>query len=426
MRRRRDHVHARRLRKVDVLRARRIGVHERSRAIEILRVRQQVKHLRDGVRSFGLGEQRIGDAGFRIGRRSVGERKQIDREEDVEELQRVARCLAEAMVERPAAGAADLIEDAVEDFAALLVGIEALIQKVAQKSSTLRHAPTDCVAQARRRVVRRSVVFEKADEVSRAGEAASEHARIRRAVHNVVDSPRFESAFDRDVLRADEAPSRTRYDRSFRGRFVAHRHDVLGGVRIEDRICQMIAIGERRRRRLLVENEISAHDAGDSLAVFRGNRHLHSHRAGALRHVPLPSHPEQGKPLAHQRAVSEFGLGCRIGRSCRLLKRLQDRFAAAVADFVEEATVCTARIDRLQQKEISARLHLAARILRREFQIDDDVVARVRGIEAEVDLADQLLVRTGGAERPPVQYRLAALDPQAYDARFCDGRSEHD
>jgi hypothetical protein len=51
------------------------------------------------------------------------------RKEDVEVLQGVARCLAEAMVERAAAGAADLIEHAVEDLASLLVLVEALVEK---------------------------------------------------------------------------------------------------------------------------------------------------------------------------------------------------------------------------------------------------------------------------------------------------------
>jgi hypothetical protein len=40
-----------------------------------------------------------------------------------------------------------------------------------------------------------------------------------------------------------------------------------------------------------------------------------------------------------------------------------------------------------------------------------------RWIKPEVDFADQLLVRSRGAERPPVQDQLAPLDAQPYDAR---------
>src|SRR5207248_704562 len=109
------------------------------------------------VRAIGAREQRIGNACFGIGRRSVGERKQIDREEDVEELQRVARGLTEPMIERAASGAANLIEDAVEDLASLLIGVEALIQEVAKKSTALRHAPADGVLQPRRWIVGRGV-----------------------------------------------------------------------------------------------------------------------------------------------------------------------------------------------------------------------------------------------------------------------------
>ena len=73
--------------------------------------------------------------------------------------------------------------------------------------------------------------------------------------------------------------------------------------------------------------------------------------------------------------------------------------AAAVADLVEEAAVPAARIDRLQQIEVGARLDFTARVPWRELQVDDDVVGGKGGIEAEVDFADELFVRTRGAER---------------------------
>src|SRR5206468_9347819 len=112
-------------------------------AIEVLRVRQEVKNLRRGVRPLRPCEEAVGRSSLRVGFRAVRERKEIDRIEDVEELQRVARRLAEPVVERAASRASHLIEDAVEYAAPCFVLVEALIQKVPQETAALGHAPAD-------------------------------------------------------------------------------------------------------------------------------------------------------------------------------------------------------------------------------------------------------------------------------------------
>ena len=89
VRRRRDHVDAGVRRKPGVLRAGRIGVHERAGAVEVLRARQQVEDLRRGAGALRASEQAVHRAGFRIRGRSVGEGEQIDGKQDVEVLQRV-------------------------------------------------------------------------------------------------------------------------------------------------------------------------------------------------------------------------------------------------------------------------------------------------------------------------------------------------
>ena len=67
------------------------------------------------------------------------------------------------------------------------------------------------------------------------------------------------------------------------------------------------------------------------------DRHIHSH--ATLRDVPLPSHPKHGIPFAHKKAVADFGGRFRIGRTHGFLKSHQHRFAAAVADFIQQAAV---------------------------------------------------------------------------------------
>ncbi|PYR33257.1 MAG: hypothetical protein DMF93_25635 [Acidobacteria bacterium] len=70
---------------------------------------------------------------------------------------------------------------------------------------------------------------------------------------------------------------------------------------------------------------------------------------------------------------------------------------------------------------------LPTSVARRELQIHDRAVARQIGVEGEVDLADQLFVRTGGAELAPAQHDLAPLDPKPHNARVGGGRGDqHD
>ena len=414
MRRRRDHVHARVRRKVGVLRSGRVGVHERARAVEVLGVGEQVEHFRRRAGAHGAREDAVDRAALRIRFRPVGERKEIDREENVEELQRVARRLAEAVVETSASRAPDLIEDAVEHRAPLLVFVEALIQKVAQVAPALRHAPRQRARDGRRRILRRPVVLDDADDF-----------RIGRAVDDVVDAAGLEAAVERDGASVGEAPARSRNHLALRDRLVAHGHHVLDGVRVEHRVRLVVAIGERRRVRALVEDEVAAHESGDAPAVVGGDRHLHAHRAGPLGDVPLPSHPEQGEALAHQCTVAEFRVGLRIGRTGRFLKRREHALAAAVADLVEQPAVAARRIDRLEHVEVGARLDLAGSISRRELQVDDHLVARQIRIEPEVDLADELFVRTRGAEGAAVEHDLAALDAQPHDARVRSRSEQH-
>src|SRR5207245_5284290 len=109
--------------------------------------------------------------------------------EDVEELQRVTRRLAEAVIERSATRAADLIEDAVEHAPALLVFVESLVEEMPQKAAALRDAPRDCDMNTGDRICGRRVVFQEADEVARAGEPASDNARVAGAIDDIIDSP---------------------------------------------------------------------------------------------------------------------------------------------------------------------------------------------------------------------------------------------
>ena len=70
----------------------------------------------------------------------------------------VAGGLGKTVIEAAAAGAADVRPDAVKDLAALLVAVEAVIEKLAQKTPALGRAVSDGAAKIRVRVAERGRV----------------------------------------------------------------------------------------------------------------------------------------------------------------------------------------------------------------------------------------------------------------------------
>ncbi len=131
-------------------------------------------------------------------------------------------------------------------------------------------------------------------------------------------------------------------------------------------------------------------------------------------------HPihRQRESLLHQRAVAEFGVGRRIRGVRGVLEDRKDPLGAAVARFVEEPAVAARGVDRLEEIEVRRELDQALRVLRREIQVDDAAVLRPRRIKGEVHLADELFVRSGRAERLPVEHDFAPFDLQSIDAGF--------
>lgn len=75
-----------------------------------------------------------------IGFGLVGEREDISGIEDGRSRLRVAGGLCEAIVKAAAAGSGDMGEDAVEGDASVFVGVEALVEEVAEEATVLGDA----------------------------------------------------------------------------------------------------------------------------------------------------------------------------------------------------------------------------------------------------------------------------------------------
>src|SRR5438445_13348846 len=88
-------------------------------------------------------EEPVRDARLGIGLRPAREREEVRGIEERREAVSVTRGLREAMVEAPAPRAGGVNEQPVEDFPAGLVGVEPLVQEVAQETPALRDAGAD-------------------------------------------------------------------------------------------------------------------------------------------------------------------------------------------------------------------------------------------------------------------------------------------
>jgi hypothetical protein len=92
----------------------------------------------------------------------------------------------------------------------------------------------------------------------------------------------------------------------------------------------------------------------------------------------------------------------RIAAAGSAIEPSKDSLVPPIGDLEEQHTVALGTIDRLQDEQVCGEVNLAVWSLLRVLQVDDRFVVTVRRVESELDRPDQLLVRTGIAERLPV------------------------
>ena len=102
--------------------------------------------------------------------------------------------------------------------------------------------------------------------------------------------------------------------------------------------------------------------------------------------------------------------GCRrIGHARRAVEDVDRDFAPAVRHVEQQPPVAFRRVDRLQQVEVGGELDVACGVLRRELDVGDLPVQRVRGIGGEAQRADDFFVGAGIAERFAAEDDFALL-----------------
>src|SRR5262249_10337181 len=128
------------LRNRDVGLAQWIGVDERTATMPVLGGALRVHHLRQESAAVLLrepAEDGVGTLAERVDRGAVGERKAIGGIEVFLVLAIVPRRLGEAVVEKAQTAASHVRDQTIEDDAILFVGVEGLIEELAQETTAL-------------------------------------------------------------------------------------------------------------------------------------------------------------------------------------------------------------------------------------------------------------------------------------------------
>ena len=195
---------------------------------------------------------------------------------------------------------------------------------------------------------------------------------------------------------------------------VAHRQHVVRGVRIDDGVRGVIAVGERMIGFPLGDDEVAPHQAADRPPVVGGDRRVH---AKPVRGVELPAHPEQREALPHQEAVAHLRRRARVDASGRVVEEAQHPLPAAIGHLVEDGAVAARDVFRLDEEEVRGELHFPGGVARRLVQVGDDAVGRQGWIDSEEDLPGELLIGTRGAEGLAADEIAARLHLDAHDLR---------
>ena len=75
-----------------------------------------------------------------------------------------------------------------------------------------------------------------------------------------------------------------------------------------------------------------------------------------------------------------------------------DSFAAAVGNFEKHGAISLIDVFRSQEIQVGGEFHFALRVARRFVEINDLPIVKIRGVDREINTADNFLVGLGESE----------------------------
>ena len=364
----------------------------------VLGARVGVHHLRHRAGRALTGEQAF-----------VGVRRQV-----AEPWRDFHRWLGVAVVELAPPPTRDVRIYTVEDPAAGLIYVQAVVQERAQEAAALGDAERVGTLQrpgAGIPFLGRPVAQEAGEVAGREQPAAHDRTDARR-VEDVVDLARLEAAFEPDVrvvgrelavFLAGEPPPPARDVGARTVWPVLHGHTGAGFVHVGGEVgdehggAEYIAEADAGRR--AVAYDLHTNRSGDGPPVYDRLRGGQPEQAGrAARDIPLPAAPGDCPAVAKEVPVAHGDqIRRREGRD-RVVEEPEGRHAPAVEDVEKEPTGPPRGVNGLEDAEIGVEANEPIRAPFRQRQIDDLAVRRVRRVDSEVRDAFDAFVRSGVAE----------------------------
>src|SRR5579885_882196 len=202
----------------------------------------------------------------------IVEGRHVYRVEHVEEWVPVPRGLCESHIEGGAAPrAGDVRPHAVEDWPALLIGIESFVEELTQKAAALRNTEAERSLYVRRLVAEKrfgAAELQKRHEIANGSQAESCHNRLFRGVDHLVDTARLKArAGQGHVTGVFELPLVPWNANAAAGHGVAHEHLRAGLGQVGGWVADQSAIAQRDGLHGLVAGPLGANTPGDRAAV---------------------------------------------------------------------------------------------------------------------------------------------------------------
>src|SRR5579883_894930 len=123
-----------------------------------------------------------------------------------------------------------------------------------------------------------------------------------------------------------------------------------------------------------------------------------------MRDVELPTEPHQRVALLHEESVTELGFGSRVvGALLCTIEVAKDVLSTPIENVEKGRAIAAGGVLRGQYVEVCRKSHPPGAVARGLVEIDDRLVARMRGIDREEDLAGDLFVSAGTAKCLAVQ-----------------------
>src|SRR5207237_6111083 len=119
-------------------------------------------------------------------------------------------------------------------------------------------------------------------------------------------------------------------------RGITHSHPVGAILRVCDGVSHVSAIRQRGLENFLNWFEVAAHQSANRTAIgFARNGHIGAKRIFSIRHVELPSHPEERETLFKEESIAEILRDLRIGTTGGEVEDRRHALVTAIRYFIQ-------------------------------------------------------------------------------------------